>query len=68
MLKRLKQDTGIDCNPHSFPREFACNFHRKGLSALGIMHLEGWEGLSMVHKCARSITYDDCLKHYRKDL
>jgi len=53
------------CNAHGFRRGFACNLHRKGLSTLDIMHLGGWEDLSMVLRYTRSITFDDCLKHYR---
>jgi len=66
MLKRLSQDTGIKCNPHAFRRGFACNLHRKGLSTLDIMHLGGWADLSMVLRYTRSITFEDCLEHYRQ--
>jgi site-specific recombinase XerD len=66
MLRRLGQDTGINCSPHSFRRGFACNLHRRGLSTLDIMHLGGWEDLSMVMRYTKSITFDDCLKHYRE--
>ena len=65
MLERLGTETGIKCNPHSFRRGFACTLHRKGLSTLDIMHLGGWQDLSMVLRYTRSITFDDCLKHYR---
>ena len=66
VLKRLGQDTGIKCNAHSFRRGFACNLHRKGLSTLDIMHLGGWSDLSMVLRYTKSITFEDCLKHYRQ--
>jgi len=66
MLKRVGGDAGIKCNPHSFRRGFACNLHRKGLSTLDIMHLGGWSDLSMVLRYTRSITFDDCLEHYRE--
>ena len=65
MLKTLGISTGIKCNPHSFRRGFACNLHRKGLSTLDIMHLGGWNELSMVLKYCAQITFDDCLVHYR---
>jgi integrase len=65
MLLELAKETGIPCNPHSFRRGFACNLHRKGLSTLDIMHLGGWSDLSMVLRCTRSITFEDCLVHYR---
>ncbi len=66
MLERLEKRTGIKCNPHSFRRGFACNLHRKGLSTLDIMHLGGWSDLSMVLKYTQSITFEDCLEHYRQ--
>jgi site-specific recombinase XerD len=66
MLRRLGQNLGIKCNPHTFRRGFACNLHRKGLSTLDIMHLGGWSDLSMVLRYTRSITFEDCLKHYRE--
>ncbi|MFC1962568.1 tyrosine-type recombinase/integrase [Chloroflexota bacterium] len=66
MLRRLKKRTGIGCNPHSFRRGFACNLHRKGLSTLDIMHLGGWSDLGMVQRYTRSITFDDCLEHYKQ--
>ena len=66
LFKRLREDTGITCNPHSFRRGFACNLHRKGLSTLDIMHLGGWSDLSMVLRYTRSITFEDCLEHYKR--
>jgi integrase len=66
MLGTLEKQTGTKCNPHSFRRGFACNLHRKGLSTLDIMHLGGWSDLSMVLRYTRSITFEDCLKHYRE--
>ncbi|TET41699.1 MAG: site-specific integrase [Dehalococcoidia bacterium] len=68
MLKRLSKDTRIACNPHSFRRGFACNLHRKGLSTLDIMHLGRWKSLPMVERYTRSITFEDCLQHYREAL
>ena len=65
MLQGLESQTGIKCNAHSFRRGFACNLHRKGLSTLSIMHLGGWEDLSMVLRYTRSITFEDCLEHYK---
>ena len=65
ILRTLSIHTDIKCNPHAFRRGFACNLHRKGLSTLDIMHLGGWSDLSMVLRYTRSITFDDCLKHYR---
>ena len=66
MLFELAHNTGMPCNAHAFRRGFACNLHRKGLSTLDIMHLGGWSDLSMVLRYTRSITFEDCLKHYRQ--
>jgi len=65
MLRKLSLETGIKCNPHTFRRGFACNLHHKGLSTLDIMHPGGWADLSMVLRYTRSITFDDCLEHYK---
>jgi len=62
MLQGLELQTAIRCNAHSFRRGFACNLHRKGLSTLDIMHLGGWEDLSMVLRYTRSITWSEPLK------
>lgn len=64
MPSRLNIATGIKYNAHNFRRGFACNLHRKGLSTLDIMHLGGWEDLSMVLRYTRGITFEDCLEHY----
>lgn len=66
MLSRLNLATGIKRNAHSFGRGFACNLHRKGSGTLDIMHLGGWEDLSMVLRYTRSITFEDCLEHYKQ--
>lgn len=66
MLTNLEKLTGIKCNPHAFRRGFACNLHRKGLSTLDIMHLGGWSDLSTVLRYTQSITFEDCLKHYKE--
>lgn len=66
MLLELARKTALPCNPHTFRRTFACNLHRKGLSTLDIMHLGGWSDLSMVLRYTRSITFDDCLEHYKR--
>jgi hypothetical protein len=65
MLKRLAKETGIACNAHISRRGFAYDLHRKLLSTLDIVHLGGWEDLDMVLKYTRSMTFEDCLEHYR---
>ncbi len=64
MIKRLSKVTGMKFSCHAFRRGFACDLHRKGLSTLDIMHLGGWEELTMALRYTRSITFDDCLSHY----
>ena len=66
MLGRLSRQVGFPCNAHSFRRGFACNLHKRGLSTLSIMHLGRWSSLDMVSKYCHSITFDDCLEHYKK--
>ena len=66
MLGRLSRKTGIGFSTYAFRRSFACSLHRKGLSTLDIMYLGGWQDLSMVLRYTRSITFDDCLEHYKR--
>ena len=40
VLRRLEQKTGLPCNPHTFRRTFASNFHRRGLDIEHIMRLD----------------------------
>lgn len=66
MLGRLSAKVGFPYNAHSFRRGFACHLHKKGLSTLSIMHLGRWSSLEIVSRYTKSITFDDCLKHYRQ--
>ena len=68
LLRKLQNKTGIRCNAHSFRRGFACRLHRKGLSTLDIQRLGGWESLQMVQRYTASISFEDCLTHYREKL
>lgn len=68
LLRRLEGKIGIRCNAHSFRRGFACRLHRKGLSTLDIQRLGGWESLQMVQRYTASISFEDCLIHYREKL
>jgi integrase len=65
MLRHLSEQVEFPCNAHAFRRGFACNLHKRGLSTLTIMHLGRWSSLEMVAGYTRSLTFDDCLKHYR---
>jgi integrase/recombinase XerD len=66
MLRRLSEVVGFPCNAHSFRRGFACNLHKRGLSTLSIMHLGRWSSIDMVARYCRSISFDDCLEHYKQ--
>ncbi|MFC2027191.1 tyrosine-type recombinase/integrase, partial [Chloroflexota bacterium] len=66
ILRQLAHSTGIQCNAHAFRRGFACHLHKKGLSTLSIMHLGRWNSMDMVGRYCRSITFDDCMDHYRE--
>jgi hypothetical protein len=57
---------GMTFNTLSFRRGFACNLRRNGLSTLDIICLGGWQDSSMVLRYTHSITFDDCLEHYRQ--
>jgi integrase len=66
LLRRLEVKTVICCNAHSFRKGFACRLHRRGLSTLDIHRLGGWESLQMVQRYTASISFEDCLVHYRE--
>jgi len=64
MLQKLKQRTGLPCNPHTFRRTFASNLHRAGMDIEHIMRLGGWSSLDMVIRYTRSVKFEDSLKLY----
>ena len=64
MLYRLRERTGLPCNPHAFRRTFASNLHRSGLDVEHIMRLGGLESLDMVLRYTRSVKFEDSLKLY----
>lgn len=66
MLRRLEASTGIQCNPHTFRRTFACLLRKAGLDMLTIKDLGRWESVDMVQRYTLSISFNDCLKFYRK--
>lgn len=65
-LHRMGKKAGFACNAHSFRRGFACHLHKKGLSTLSIMHLGRWSSLGMVERYTRSLSFDECLEHYKQ--
>ncbi len=66
MLKRLKGETGIPCNAHSFRRGFCVQQVKSGLSTRVVQALGGWETLTMVERYSKSLTFDDALSIYHK--
>jgi site-specific recombinase XerD len=68
MLRRLKDITGLTCNPHTFRRTFACLLRKAGVDTMTIKDLGRWESLEMVQRYTRSVTFQDCMKHYKAPL
>ncbi len=68
MLRRLQEQTGIVCNPHTFRRTFACLLRKAGVDTLTIKDLGRWESIEMVQRYTRSITFQDCLEFYKAPL
>jgi len=66
MLKRLKAETGIQCNAHSYRRGFCVHQVKSGLSTRIVQALGGWENLTMVEKYSKSLGFDEALNLYRK--
>ncbi|MBE9501867.1 MAG: tyrosine-type recombinase/integrase [Chloroflexi bacterium] len=65
MLQKLKQKTGLPCNPHTFRRTFASNLHRAGIDIEHIMRLGGWSSLDMVLTYTKSVKFEDSLRIYK---
>jgi integrase/recombinase XerC len=68
MLKRLGNETGFICNPHTFRRTFACLLRKAGVDTMTIKDLGRWESLEMVQRYTRSVTFQDSLKFYKAPL
>jgi integrase len=68
MLRRLRQVTGLPCNPHTFRRTFACLLRKDGVDTMTIKELGRWESLEMVQRYTRSVTFNDSLKFYKAPL
>ena len=68
MLRRLKKDTGLPCNAHTFRRTFACLLRKAGVDTMTIKDLGRWESLEMVQRYTRSVSFDDSLKFYLPSL
>jgi site-specific recombinase XerD len=68
MLRRLKESTGLVCNPHVFRRTFACLLRRKGVDVMTIRDLGRWKSLEMVSRYTRAFDFKDSLKFYKGPL
>jgi len=64
MLQRLKERTGLACNPHTFRRTFACILAKRGVDSLHIMRLGRWASIQMVQHYTKSAQFEDSLKLY----
>jgi integrase/recombinase XerC len=68
MLRRLQDETGMPCNPHTFRRTFACLLRKAGVDTMTIKDLGRWESLEMVQRYTRSVTFQDSLRFYKAPL
>jgi site-specific recombinase XerD len=68
VLKQLKVKTGLQCNPHTFRRTFACLLRKAGVDTMTIKDLGRWESLEMVQRYTRSVSFQDSLKFYKAPL
>ena len=66
MLQRLKAESSIKCNPHSFRRGFCVHLVKSGLSTRTVQALGGWENIAMVERYSKSFGFDDALSVYQK--
>jgi len=66
MLKRLKTESGIPCNAHSFRRGFCVHQIKSGLSTRVVQALGGWENITMVERYSKSLSFDDALNLYQR--
>ncbi len=68
MLEQLSLETGLQCNPHTFRRTFACLLRKAGIDTMTIKDLGRWESLEMVQRYTRSVTFQDSMKFYKSPL
>jgi len=66
MLKRLKAESNIPCNAHSFRRGFCIHQIKSGLSTRIVQALGGWENITMVERYSKSLSFDDALERYHR--
>ena len=66
MLKRLKAESSIVCNAHSFRRGFCVHQVKSGLSTRVVQALGGWENITMVEQYSKSLSFDEALNLYNQ--
>jgi len=66
ILKRLKAESSIQCNAHSFRRGFCVHQVKSGLSTRVVQALGGWENITMVERYSKTFDFDNALELYRK--
>jgi integrase/recombinase XerD len=66
MLRRLKAESGIHCNAHSFRRGFCVHQVKSGLSTRVVQALGGWERITMVEHYSKSLSFDEALSVYKQ--
>ncbi len=66
MLRRLGVESGIPCSAHSFRQGFCVHQVKSGLSTRVVQALGGWERITMVEHCPKSLSFDDALERYHK--
>jgi site-specific recombinase XerD len=64
MLQRLKERTGLPCNPHTFRRTFASILAKRGVDSNHIKRLGRWASIQMVERYTQSVQFEDSLKLY----
>jgi integrase len=68
MLERLRRQTGLPCNPHTFRRTFAVLLRKAGVDTMTIRNLGRWESVQMVERYTRSFGFSDAMKFYKAPL
>jgi len=66
MLKRLRAESSIRCNAHSFRRGFCVHQVKAGLSTRVVQALGGWENIAMVERYSKSLSFEDALNIYHQ--
>jgi len=66
MLKKLRAESGIACNAHSFRRGFCVHQVKSGLSTRVVQALGGWENIAMVERYSKSLNFDEALSLCRQ--